>query len=187
MKKIIQIIYIFAKLGLQMLGNIASMFPILEEELVNKENLVKREDILDSLALGRCGPGAAVINTIVFLGNKIYGFWGGGLAAFSFCIFPCIIIILISMFIDQFLKNPLVISSFKAISVSLSVMIIKSIYNLAKDALISKITIVIFIITVILSIFTNIFSIIYIIFSVFLGIIIEKKDILLCNANRPVE
>lgn len=182
MKKIVKVFLIFAKLGLQMLGNISSMLPILEEELINKHHLVNKEDLLDALSLGRCGPGAAVINTIVFLGNKIYGFYGGFLATFAFCFFPFIIIILISLFLDNFLNNELIMSAFKAISVALFVMIIKSIYDLAKNALIDKLTISVFLITLILSIFTKIPTIMYIIFCIPLGIFInfyvkiEKKS-----------
>lgn len=174
MKKIFKLIAIFAKLGLLMLGNISSMLPILEEELVKKNKLCTKEDLLDALALGRCGPGAAVVNTITFLGNKIKGFFGGFLATMSFCFFPFIIIICVSLCIDNFLQNSLIISAFKAISVSISVMIIKSIYDLAKETLTNKMEICVFYVTMILSIFTNCSSIIYIVGAILIGIIISR-------------
>ncbi len=175
MKKILRLIYVFAILGLQMLGNISAMYPILEEELINKRNLVTKADILDALALGRCGPGAAVVNTIVFLGNKINGFIGGFIAIISFIIFPFIIIIIISLVIDKFINNYIVLSAFKAISVALFVKILQSIIDLAKNTIINKLTLVIFCISLILLISTNISSIILIMFSIILGILLTCK------------
>ena len=170
MKKYMKFFCIFANLGLQMLGNVSAIIPVLEEQLVKKHNLVTKEDILDAVAIGRCGPGAASINTIVFLGNKIAGFLGGITAVLAFSFFPLIIIIIISSFINRFLENELVISIFKSISVSLCVKIIESIANLIKDILIDKLNIFVFISVLVLAIFTNIPSVFYIVFSIILGI-----------------
>ena len=170
MKKYIKFFCIFANLGLQMLGNVSAIIPVLEEQLVKKHNLVTKEDILDAVAIGRCGPGATSVNAIVFLGNKIAGFLGGIMAVLAFSFFPLIIIIIISSFINKFLENELVLSVLKAISVSLCVKIIESIANLIKDILIDKLNIFVFISVLVLAIFTNISSVFYIVFSIILGI-----------------
>ena len=171
MQKHMKFFCIFANLGLQMLGNVSAIIPVLEEQLVKRHNLVTKEDILDAVAIGRCGPGAASINTIIFLGNKIAGFLGGIMAVLAFSFFPLIIIIIISSFIHGFLENELVISVFKAISVSLCVKIIESIANLIKDILIDKLNIFVFIIVLLLSICTKISPIFYIVFSIIFGVV----------------
>ncbi len=174
MKKKLKMIYLFSILGLQMIGNIASMLPILEYQLVTKRNLLSKEEVLDAIAIGRCGPGAAVINTIVLIGNYIDGFIGGVIAAVSFIIFPSIIIITISSIIDKFLNNPIVISAFKAIITSLVVMIINTVTDLAKKTLVNKITIIVFCIALLVMLFTPISSIICIIITLIIGIIFIK-------------
>lgn len=173
--KYLRMIYVFAILGLQMLGNVASMIPILEEELVIKRKLVTKEEILDAIAIGRCGPGAAVINTIVLIGNNIEGFMGGVIAAMSFIIFPCVIIIFISLIIDKVLDNQVVVSAFKAVTVSISLMITNTIGDLAKRTLTNKTIIIVFFIVLLVIIFTPISPIICIISVIFLGILFNLK------------
>lgn len=170
MKKKMKFFCIFANLGLQMLGNVSAIIPVLEEQLVKKHNLVTKEDILDAVAIGRCGPGATSINTIVFLGNKIAGFFGGIMATLAFSFFPFIITIIISSVMNKFLESEVVISAFKAISVSLCVKIIESVVDLIKDILIDKLNIVVCISVLLLSIFTKISPVFYIVFSIIFGV-----------------
>lgn len=55
-KELFRIFYVFSILGLQMFGNLATMVPIFEEELIKKRRLISKNDLLDSISLGRCGP-----------------------------------------------------------------------------------------------------------------------------------
>lgn len=179
MKKIIKMFFSFMFLGLKSIGNISSVAPMIEEEFVIKNKWLEKEDIVDAIAIGRCGPGAAIVNTMVFLGNKIYGVLGGIIAPIAFCIIPFIIITTISIFIDEFLKNTIIMSMFKAISVSIVIMIINTVISLAKNVIVDKLTASIFIIILCMCIFTNISTIIYIIISSIIGLIItllKKKS-----------
>lgn len=172
MKEIFEFIKVFSLLGLQMFGNIVTMYPLLEEELVTKRNWVTKDDILDSIAFGRCGPGAAVINTIVLLGNKIKGFWGGALAAISFIFFPLVLIVTISFCLEPFMKNEIIKSAFNGILVALSVMIINTIFDLGRKTIKGRMTGALCIVTLFLCIFTEIPLIFYIITSILVGIAI---------------
>ena len=176
MKTWIDFVRVFAMFGLKMLGNIVVMIPILEEELVEKRKWVTKDDILDAVALGRCGPGAAVINTIAFLGNKIYGFWGGAIALFSFIFFPFLIILAISFFLDQFLENSLVMSAFNGILAALVVIIENTIIDLGKKTLKNRITWGIFLATLILCIATDIPIVVYILLAILVGIVLGFKN-----------
>ena len=55
-KELFRIFYVFSILGLQMFGNLATMVPIFEEELIKKRRIISKNDLLDSISLGRCGP-----------------------------------------------------------------------------------------------------------------------------------
>lgn len=66
-KELLKLMFIFCFMGIQMFGNLVTMIPIFEKELVDKRKLLTKEDIIDSITIGRCGPGAAIINTVAFL------------------------------------------------------------------------------------------------------------------------
>ena len=154
--ELLKIFYIFAILGLQMFGNLATMIPIFERELINKRNLISKNDLLDSISLGRCGPGAAVINTVVYLGNTIYGFGGGVFAVLGFIVFPFLTILLI-LFCMNIFENKELLNNFFIGGLSyICILIAKSMFKFGKSALINKITLFIFIITLVISLFIDI-------------------------------
>ena len=93
---LMKLFYLFSLMGIQMFGNLVTMIPIFENELVTKRKLITNEDVLDAITIGRCGPGAAIVNTIAFIGNKIDGFLGGMFATLGFCFFPFMVILIIS-------------------------------------------------------------------------------------------
>ena len=154
--KLFKILYIFSVLGLQMFGNLVTMIPIFERELITKRSLISKNDLLDSISLGRCGPGAAIINTVVFLGNIICGFWGGVFAVLGFIIFPFITILLILFWLNIF-KNEEILNNFFIGGLSfIFILITKSMFKFGKSALINKTTLFIFIITLVISLFIDI-------------------------------
>ena len=154
--KFFKIFYIFSILGLQMFGNLATMIPIFERELITKKSLISKNDLLDSISLGRCGPGAAIINTVVFLGNTIYGFWGGIFAVLGFIVFPFFTILLILFFMNNFANEELLNNFFIGGLSYISILIAKSIFKFGKSAIINQTTLYIFIITLVISVFIDI-------------------------------
>ena len=177
MKKIFRIFYIFAILGLQMFGNLAVMIPIFEKELITKRKLITKNDLLDSITMGRCGPGAAIINTAVYLGNKIDGFKGGVIAAIGFCFFPFIIIIILSITINNFANQEILKNFFTGVLVCISIIIVKAMVEFWKSTIVDKKTFIIFVITLMLSIFTEIPVYVYIIISGVIGAINRKEKL----------
>lgn len=162
-KKLIKLFYIFSIMGIQMFGNLVTMIPIFENELVTKRKLIDKEDVLDAITIGRCGPGAAIVNAIAFIGNKIDGFLGGLFSVLGFCFFPLIVIIIISFSIDSFLNNEIIKNFLLGVSTCICVMIVNSMIDFCKKTIKSKLCILAFIITLILSITTNIPIICYLI------------------------
>lgn len=180
MKKLVSLMklfYLFSIMGIQMFGNLVTMIPIFENELVTKRKLISNEDVLDAITIGRCGPGAAIVNTIAFLGNRIDGFWCGVFAVLGFCFFPFLVILIISFSIDTFLNNEIIKHSLKGISTCISVMIINSMIDFGKKTLKSKICVLVFSVTLLLSITTEIPIVCYLIFCIFLSIFIKTEKI----------
>lgn len=171
--KLFKIFYIFSILGLQMFGNLATMIPIFERELITKRSLISKNDLLDSISLGRCGPGAAVVNTVVFLGNTIYGFWGGVFAVLGFIVFPFFTILLILFFMNIF-ENETLLNNFFIGGLSyISILIAKSMFKFGKSALINKTTLFIFIITLVISLFIDIPVYVSIIITIIISLLLK--------------
>lgn len=175
LKKLLNVFYVFSISGIQMFGNLTTIIPTFERELINKRNMITKDDLLDCIAIGRCGPGAAVINTVALLGNKIGGFIGGTVATLGFVFFPFISILLISIALENFLDKDILKNFCSGALCCLSIFIIKSMVEIGKSTIVDKLTLCIFISTIILSIFTDIPIFIYIIITGILGIVFYKK------------
>ena len=180
MKKLIglmKLFCLFSIMGIQMFGNLVTMIPIFENELVTKRKLITNEDVIDAITIGRCGPGATIVNTIAFIGNRIDGFLGGVFAVLGFCFFPFVVILAISFSIDTFLNNEIIKHFLKGVSTCISVMIINSMIDFGKKTLKSKICVLVFSVTLLLSITTEIPIVCYLIFCIFLSIFIKTEKI----------
>ena len=159
MKKFLKFVYIFFIIGLESLGNMSAVMIILEENLVKKNQLVTKEDVIDAVTMARIGPGATTANAVAFLGNKIAGFWGGVLATICYTIGPLIVISLIINYIEKMLEYPLVVSALKGSLICISVVLVNSTISMGKSVLINKFNICIFVISLLISIIFNVSSV----------------------------
>ena len=175
-KKLLNIFYIFAILGIQMFGNLATMIPIFERDLINKRKLITKDDLLDSITIGRCGPGAAIINTVSFLGNRIDGILGALFAVIGFVFFPFIVIVIISFLLNQFLDNILLNNFFTGVLSFMTILIAKSMIEFGKSTLVDKITVGIFIVTIVISIFVDIPVVANVVIVEVISIILRKMN-----------
>ncbi len=119
--------------------------------------------------------GAAIINTVVYLGNSICDILGGIFAVLGFIVFPFVIIILIFLFINYF-KNIVVLNNFFIGSLCyIFILIIQSMIKLGKSTLVNKMTICIFTLTLISALFMDIPILVYIIIAGIIGGVSRKK------------
>ena len=61
----------FFKIGLFTLGGGYAMIPIIEKEVVDNYNWIKREDFIDIIAIAQSCPGVLAINMSVFIGYRL--------------------------------------------------------------------------------------------------------------------
>ena len=69
------------------------MIPLIEREVVDKQNWIKREDFVDALAIAQSLPGVLAVNISILIGNKLRGL-KGCLTATLGTILPSFLIIL---------------------------------------------------------------------------------------------
>lgn len=101
MKKLWMLFWTFTKIGLFTFGGGYAMLPMLQKEIVEKQDWATEEEIMDYFAIGQCTPGVIAVNTATFIGYKQCGILGGIFATLG-VIFPSIVIII---FIASILSN----------------------------------------------------------------------------------
>ena len=103
--ELIQLFFIFFKLGIVNFGGGYALFPLLEREFVTKRKWVTNQELADYYAVGQCTPGAFAVNISTFLGIRRKGIIGGIVATLGF-VFPAFIIIfVIASLLTNFSSN----------------------------------------------------------------------------------
>lgn len=97
----------FLKVGLFSFGGAYGAIPVIRE-VVMEHNWVSEETFAYLLAISESTPGPIMVNTATYIGNEVGGIWGSALATFTVCLPAFIIILLLSMILKNFLKNPYV-------------------------------------------------------------------------------
>ncbi|MBO5712540.1 MAG: chromate transporter [Acholeplasmatales bacterium] len=184
MKKLLQLYWIFFKLGIVNFGGGYALLPLLQKELVEKYKWATDEEIVDYYAIGQCTPGAIAINVSTFIGYKIKGVLGGIMATLGFISPALFIIFLIATVLTNFQDIPQVQSAFKAIRATVFVLVLSAVVKLSKKSVVDLVTWGIAIVVLGLSIFTEIPLFIYVIVAGTLGIFI---NMLKNNKKQKIE
>ena len=91
-KRLWELFYTFAKVGVMTFGGGYAMLPILQREVVENKGWATEEELADWFAIGQCTPGVIAVNTATFAGRKVLGNVGGVVATLG-VVFPSLIII----------------------------------------------------------------------------------------------
>ena len=118
MKKYLDLILSFLKIGAFTFGGGYAMISLLENEFVSEKKWIEKEEFLDVVAIAESTPGPIAINAATYIGYKTAGVVGAVCATVSVCIPSLVIIYLISLFFDAFLSLTLVAYAFRGIQVA---------------------------------------------------------------------
>ena len=133
----------FFKIGLFTLGGGYAMIPIIEREVVDKHQWMKREEMLDLIAVAQSCPGVFAINISIFVGYKLRMKRGALCTAVGTALPSFLIILLIAMFFRQFQDNTTVASIFKGIRPAVVALIVAPVITTARAAKIGWKTVII--------------------------------------------
>lgn len=134
--EVLQLFLSFFKIGLFTFGGGWAMISIIEREIVDKYNWIRRDDFLDLLAVAQSLPGILAVNIATAVGDKLHGMKGSAMASFG-CILPSFLIILcIAIFLTpDMIKNNHVLSAiFMGIRPAVVALIIAPVITSAKAA-----------------------------------------------------
>ena len=173
MKKLLDLFFTFAKVGVMTFGGGYAMLPILQREVVDNKGWATEEELMNYFAIGQCTPGVIAVNTATFIGQK----QGGTIAAIFTTlgvVFPSLVIIsLLAGVIEAFSHLVWVQNAFGGIRVCVCVLITNAVVKLFKKAVVDKITLVIFLAVALSSTLLDISPVIFVILAAVAGITIK--------------
>lgn len=174
MKDLLELFFVFMKIGSVAFGGGYAMLPILQKEFVEKRHWVNDQELVDYFAVGQCTPGVIAVNVSTFIGHKRKGVIGGIVATLGFVVIPIILLLVIAAFLNHFSEYSLVKNAFAGIRVVVCILILNAIERLWKKSIVNKKALVLFGIIFLLTIFTSISPAILVICAAIVGMIIYQ-------------
>lgn len=155
------------------------MLPILQRMFVEKYKWVTDEEMLDCFTIGQCTPGVISVNVSTFIGYKRKKILGGIVSTLGMITPSIIIILAISMFLENIIDLEFISHAFSGIRIAVCALIFSTFLNLYKKSVIDKKTFVIFLTVVVFGMFTNLEPVWFVIYGGILGFILSsgKEDL----------
>lgn len=122
----------FLKIGAFTFGGGYAMIPLIEREVIDNRRWVERQDFLDLLTLAQSAPGPIALNTAVFVGYKLRGFWGAVTAVMGIVVPSFAIILCVAILFADVRHNPWVDAAFKGMRPAVVALIVFPIWKLSK-------------------------------------------------------
>lgn len=180
---LLKIFFTFFKIGAFTFGGGYAMIPIIQDEVVRKKQWLGDDEFLNAIALAQGSPGAVAVNTSVYVGYRIRGFWGAVVATIGTVLPSFLIILVIARFYQQFRDNAIIDKIFKGIRPAIVALIASAAYKLMKSLEFGYKQVAISLAVVFLIIFLEV-NPIYLILAGGIGSIIINKLKLLAKNKR---
>ena len=132
MKTLLQLFWAFFKIGAFTFGSGYAMIPMIEKEVVDRRKWFEKYEFYDQFALASSAPGPFALNTAVFVGYKIKGWWGSLAAVLGAVIPSFVIILVIAIYLTEFSDNRSVVAAFKGIRPAVIALIAVPFINMLK-------------------------------------------------------
>ena len=132
MKTLLQLFWSFFKIGAFTFGSGYAMIPMIEKEVVDRKKWFEKDEFYDQFALASSAPGPFALNTAVFVGYKMAGWWGAFFAVLGAVVPSFVIILVIAIYLTEFSDNKYVAAAFKGIRPAVIALIAVPFINLLK-------------------------------------------------------
>ncbi|MDO4535021.1 MAG: chromate transporter [Clostridium perfringens] len=169
-----KLFYTFFKIGICTFGGGYAMLPILEREIVEKNNWATNDEILNYYAIGQCTPGIIAVNVSTFIGYKLSGVLGAIFSTLGLITPSLIIITIIASILDNIAQTSIVIHIFNGIQLVVIALVLNAIIKIWKGSIKDITSFIIFLIIITLSLVFNLSPAIGVITSGILGICIKS-------------
>jgi len=177
MRTYLNLFWAFFKIGGLTFGGGYAMLPMLQREVVEKQNWTTEAELMDYYAIGQCMPGLIAANTATFIGNKVKGTPGGIVATLG-VVFPSLLVILaVAAFLSNYTHLAAVQNAFAGIQVGVFVLILNAVIRLYKAAVVDLFTTILFATVFFCSLFFSITPVIYVILAGIAGIALQSRKV----------
>lgn len=167
----------FFKIGAFTFGGGYAMIPLIEAEVVEKNNWLTKEEFMDMIVISQTFPGALAVNTCLFIGYKIGGFVGAIVGVLGVILPSFFIIIAIAALFMRFRDNQYVDLAFKGIRAAVPMLVFTAVISLSKSVKKEWTNLFITLAALIAILFFNVHPVIVIICSGLYGIIFLRKKV----------
>jgi chromate transporter len=175
MKTLLELYWIFFKVGLFTFGGGYTMLPILQKEFVEKKKWLDTENIIDYYTLSQCHPGIIAVNVSTYIGFKKKSYLGGIFSALGVITPSIIIISIIATILTNFLHIEAVGHAFAGIRVAVAALVIVTILDMYKKSVIDWLCIILYIASFILSVLTSISPVFIVLGSAITGLVLGTR------------
>ena len=177
MKTLLQLFFIFARVGGFTFGGGYAMLPMLQKELVDNKGWTTNEELIDYYAIGQCTPGVIAVNVATFVGYKTKGILGGIFATLGMITPSLIIVGIIAAFISGFQDYEVVQWAFSGIRAAVVALILSAMWKIAKKSIVDIFAFIMFLLVAILSYCTDLSPAIFVIAAGVCGLILNSTGI----------
>ena len=177
MKTLIQMFFIFARVGGFTFGGGYAMLPMLQKELVENKGWTTNEELIDYYAIGQCTPGIIAVNVATFVGYKTKGILGAIFATLGMITPSLIIVGIIAAFISGFQDYEVVQWAFSGIRAAVVALILSAMWKIAKKSLVDIFTVIIFLAVTVLSFFTDLSPVVFVVTAGICGLVLNSIGI----------
>lgn len=160
----------FFKIGVFGYGGGYAMLPLIEREIVTKNNWLTSSEFLDIIGISQMTPGPISINSATFVGYRICGFWGSVFATVGVVSFSFILVSIATHYILKFKNSKLMKSALMGMRPALIGLIISAFISLARQSYVDYKSIIIGAIILFISLKSKLHPILVIVVAALLGV-----------------
>ena len=135
LKQLIELYFVFVKIGSFTFGGGLAMMPIMQRELIEKRAWLTEEELVDYFAIGQSTPGIIAVNVATFVGYKRLGWFGGIIGTLGVVTPSWVIIMLLAGAISSVDKYPLAQKALKGINVAVAALLTSVIVKFSKKTI----------------------------------------------------
>ena len=149
----------FFKIGCFTFGGGWAIVAQMEQEYVNKQKLITKDELLEMVAVGRSAPGIMITNISLLFGYHVAGPFGGICTVLGISCPAMIILSIVAVFYNQLKDNYWCAAVLRGIRCAVVPIIATACLSLGKQALQTRFAIGVFAVAVMLALFTGISNI----------------------------
>ena len=138
MNVLIELFWVFFKLGAFTVGGGIAMLPILQNSLIYEKKWFTEEEFVDAVAVCQGLPGVIAVNMATYVGYKKKGFAGSVVSTFAVVTPSFLMILIIARFLTAISDNPYVQGAMAGFRVAALGLVVVAVIQLAPKVIKDK-------------------------------------------------